>query len=56
MKRKDLMKRFKVKKWWVAREGANHTVMTNGTDFEVVPRHAEISEALARAIIKRRGL
>lgn len=56
MKRKDLIKRFKKKGWWIEREGGNHTIVTNGTDYESVPRHNEISEELARAIIKRRGL
>lgn len=56
MKRKDLLKRFKDKGWWVDREGGSHTVLTNGTKFEVVPRHTEINEQLAKAIIKRRGL
>jgi len=56
MKRKDLIKRFKAKQWWVDREGASHTIMTNGVAFEAIPRHTEINEALAQAIIKRRGL
>lgn len=56
MKRKDLMKRFTRKGWWVEREGGNHTIMTNGNDYEAIPRHAEIKEELAKAIIKRRGL
>ena len=30
--------------------------MTNGIDIEPVPRHKEINEQLARAIIKRRNL
>ena len=56
MKRTDLMKKFKRKGWWVAREGGKHTVMTNGEDYEMVPRHAEINEELAKTIIKRRDL
>jgi mRNA interferase HicA len=56
MKRADLMKLFKRNGWWVVREGAGHTIVTNGSDIEPVPRHKEISEQLARAIIKRRGL
>ena len=31
-------------------------IMTNGIDIEPVPRHKEINEQLARAIIKRRNL
>nr|WP_300411926.1 toxin-antitoxin system, toxin component, HicA family protein [uncultured Oscillibacter sp.] len=56
MKRTDLMKLFKSKGWWILREGTNHTIVTNGVDMEAVPRHKEINELLAAAIIKRRGL
>lgn len=53
MKRKDLMKRFLDNGWRILREGGNHTVVTNGTDVEFIPRHTEIKENLAKAIIKR---
>lgn len=56
MKQKDLIKRFRDSGWWILREGANHIIMTNGTDIEPVPRHKEINEQLAKVIIKRRGL
>ncbi|WP_455581196.1 type II toxin-antitoxin system HicA family toxin [Dysosmobacter sp.] len=56
MKQKDLLHRFYAKKWWVLREGANHIIMTDGKDIEPVPRHKEINEQLAKAIIRRRGL
>ena len=56
MKQKDLLKRFTSNGWWILREGANHIIMTNGVDIEPVPRHKEINEQLAKAIIKRRNL
>ena len=56
MKQTDLLKRFHKKGWWVLRQGANHIILTNGTDMEAVPRHKEINELLAKAIIKRRDL
>ena len=56
MKQRDLVKRFVKNGWWVLREGGNHTVVTNGTETEAIPRHKEISETLAKAIIKRRNL
>lgn len=56
MKQKDLLNLFYNKNWWVLREGANHIILTNGTDIEPVPRHKEINEQLANAIIKRRNL
>lgn len=56
MKRRDLLKRFKKNGWWVAREGHSHTIVTNGDEIEEIPRHNEVDEDLAKAIIKRRGL
>ncbi len=56
MKQKDLLKLFFDNGWWILREGANHIIMTNGQDIEPVPRHKEVTEMLARAIIKRRNL
>lgn len=56
MKQSDLPKRFAKKGWWVLRQGANHIILTNGKDIEPVPRHKEINEQLAKAIIKRREL
>lgn len=56
MKQKDLLKLFINNGWWILREGGNHIIVTNGTDIEPVPRHKEIKEYLAKAIIKRRGL
>nr|DAS13636.1 MAG TPA: putative mRNA interferase toxin [Caudoviricetes sp.]DAS89467.1 MAG TPA: putative mRNA interferase toxin [Caudoviricetes sp.] len=56
MKQKDLLKRFYAKGWWVLREGGNHIILTNGPDIEPIPRHKELNELLAKAIIKRRGL
>lgn len=56
MKQKDLIKLFSNHGWWVLREGGSHIIMTNGYEIEPVPRHKEINEQLAKAIIKRRGL
>lgn len=56
MKRTDLLKLFRRNGWWIMREGASHTIVTNGVEIEAVPRHKEVNEQLANAIIKRRGL
>ena len=56
MKRKELIKMLERNGWTKAREGSNHTVYIKGTEMEAVPRHTEIAENLAKAIIKRRGL
>ena len=56
MKRKDLIQILENNGWYLKRNGANHDIYTNGKDSETLPRHAEIKENLAKAIIKRRGL
>ncbi|HCW79769.1 MAG TPA: toxin-antitoxin system, toxin component, HicA family protein [Ruminococcaceae bacterium] len=56
MKRKDLIKKLEKNGWWKIREGANHDIYTNGKKSEPIPRHNEINELLAKAIIKRQGL
>lgn len=37
------------------REGGSHTVVTIGENVQAVPRHNEINEITAKAIIKRMG-
>ena len=56
MKQKDLIKLLKDNGWYLVRDGGNHDIYTNGKDVEAIPRHREINEQLAKAIIKRRGL
>ena len=56
MKRNDLIKLLENNNWYLKRNGANHDIYTNGIDNETIPRHKEIKENLAKAIIKRRGL
>ena len=56
MKRSDLERKLRDNGWWCERHGGNHDVWTNGKDHETIARHREISEGLAKAIIKRRGL
>lgn len=56
MKRKDLIKLFERNGWTLQREGGNHTVYTNGKESEAIPRHSEVNERLARALIKKHGL
>ncbi|MBR3767538.1 MAG: type II toxin-antitoxin system HicA family toxin [Clostridia bacterium] len=55
-KRSDLINLFKKNGWYLKRNGGGHDIYTNGKDCETVPRHKEINENLAKAIIKRRGL
>lgn len=55
-KRADLIKLFLKNGWYFKRNGGNHDIYTNGIDTEAIPRHNEIKENLAKAIIKKRGL
>jgi mRNA interferase HicA len=56
MQRKDLIKKLRKNGWWLLRSGSKHDIYTNGIKNEPIPRHREIDELLAKAIIKRNGL
>ena len=56
MKRRDLIKLLEKNGWTFKRAGGNHDVYVKGNEREAVERHREIQEALAQAIIRRRGL
>lgn len=56
MKRRALIKLLEDKGWYLKRSGGNHDLYTNGNRTEAIPRHSEINEMLAKAIIKRQGL
>lgn len=56
MKTKDLIALLERNGWRLKRHGANHDIYAKGDQTEAVVRHKEISEELAKAIIKRRGL
>lgn len=56
MKQKDLIRLLEKNGWRKVREGANHIIYSNGKESETIPRHRELNELLAKAIIKRRNL
>lgn len=56
MKQRELVKMLENAGFIFERHGSNHDIYTRGTEKEEVPRHKEIDERLAKAIIKRRGL
>jgi len=56
LKRKDLIKLLEKNGWYLARNGSNHDIYTNGDATEAIPRHNEIKELLTKAIIRRNGL
>lgn len=56
MKQRDLVKKLESVGFVFERHGSNHDVYARGKEKEEVPRHKEIDERLAKAIIKRRNL
>ena len=56
MKQRDLVKKLEDSSFVFERHGSNHDINTRGKEKEEVPRHKEIDERLAKAIIKRRKL
>ena len=56
MKRRDLIKLLERNGWYLKRNGGDHDIYTNGKDNEAISRQREIKEAVAQAIIRRRGL
>lgn len=56
MKTKDLIALLEKNGWKFKRNGGNHDIYEKDGIRESVPRHKEVDEMLARAIIKRRGL
>lgn len=56
IKRKDLERRLLAKGFVLERHGGNHDVYKRGNDEEQLPRHVEINEYLAKAIIKKWNL
>ena len=56
MKSKDLCKALTRNGYELCRHGNNHEIYRKGKITVVVPRHKEINEETARAIIKKAGL
>lgn len=56
MKNKDLVKKLENAGFVFERHGGNHDIYVRGNDREQVPRHKEINERLARAILRKWGL
>jgi mRNA interferase HicA len=55
VKRRDLEQRLTALGWRFLRHGGGHDVWTDGAQQEAVPRHREINDNLARAILRRAG-
>jgi len=52
MKKRELIKRMKTCGWWKYGEGSNHEIRTNGEQKLPIPRHSEVNELTAKAILK----
>jgi len=52
VKRRELEERLRVLGWSLARRGRRHDVWARGERELAVPRHAEINEFTARAILR----
>ena len=53
VKRRDLERRLRALGWRFRRHGANHDLWSNGAREEAIPRHSEVNEKLAAAILRR---
>ncbi len=56
MKRRVLVKMLIKVGFILDRHGGGHDVYVRGADEEVIPRHREIDEELAKHLIKKWGL
>ena len=56
MKQRDLIKKLQRVGFEFERHGGNHDIYIRGNDEEKVPRHREVNEKLAKAILRKWGL
>ena len=56
MKQRELVKKLLDAGFRLERHGGNHDVYIRGKDKEEIPRHKEVNERLARAILRKWGL
>ena len=56
MKRKELVKLLEKGGFQFERHGGCHDIYVRNSEREEIPRHREINEQLAKAILKRRGM
>ena len=56
MKQRDLIKLLEKNGFQFERHGGEHEVYRRGNETEMIPRHKEINERLAKGIIKKWGL
>lgn len=56
LKQRDLIKKLESIGFRFEKHGGNHDIYSRGKDLEQIPRHKEINERLARAILRKWGL
>jgi len=56
MKQRDLIRKLENIGFQFERHGGNHDIYRRNHDVEQIPRHKEINEKLAKAILKKWGL
>lgn len=56
MKQRDLIKKLEGVGFTFERHGSRHDVYSRGSEKEEIPRHKEIDERLAKAILRKWGL
>ena len=56
MKRTDLIRKLEKGGFVFERHGGEHDIYVKGNIRESIPRHREVNERLAKAILKRNGL
>ena len=56
MKRADLIKKLEDAGFVFERHGGGHDIYMKENVRETIPRHREVNERLAKAILKRNGL
>ena len=56
MKQRELIKRLEAAGFVFYRHGGNHDIYIKNSQIERVPRHKEINEQLAKAIIRKWNL
>jgi mRNA interferase HicA len=56
VKQRDLVNKLMTVGFVFERHGGNHDIYRRGSQIEKLPRHKEINEKLARAILRKWGL
>lgn len=56
MKQRDLIKKLEDAGFAFIRHGGNHDIYKRNNDEEKIPRHREVNEKLAKAILRKWGL